>query len=66
MTAVVATVTVPLAEYDRLRRLEERCHGVVQMLELDLKLIAEGKVKASAQATRFALSFARGVLEDVR
>ena len=66
MTAVVPTVTVPLAEFDRLRRLETRVHGVVKMLTKDLELIAEGKIKASASATRYALSLARGVLEDIR
>jgi DNA-binding FrmR family transcriptional regulator len=64
VTAVVSTVTVPLAEYDRLRRLETRLHGVVKMLTKDLELIKTGQIKASASATRYALSFAAGALED--
>lgn len=66
MTAVVPTVTVPLAEYDRLRRLEARVQGVVKMLTKDLEMIADGQIKASASATRYALSIARGVLQDIR
>lgn len=66
MTAVVPTVTIALAEYDRLRRLEDRCRGVVRMLQTDLKRITAGEMKGSASHTRYALSFAAGVLEDVR
>lgn len=54
MTAVEATVTMPLAELARLQRIEERAQACFQMCKTDLRLIKEKTLKAPVEPINYA------------